>query len=250
MRILISNDDGVGAPGLALLADAARALSDDVLIVAPERKWTAASHQLTFDRDQTLTRVDANVYACSGAPADCVVAAMTVLRAAPALVLSGVNDKQNVGEDIAYSGTTAIAREAAFFGVPAISVSRVGDATAVASDRDHLATLLRVLWERRADWALPGHWLGVNLPARLPAPLVEARVGRDKIAGACDVIEATDARITYRLRRGRPATLAPGDENAGLAEGMATVVRYRWDTSAPLPAGMVASWQAGGKMLD
>ena len=120
MRILISNDDGVGAPGLALLADAARALSEDVLIVAPERKWTAASHQLTFDRDQTLTRVEANVYACSGAPADCVVAAMTVLHAAPALVLSGVNDKANVGEDIAYSGTTAIAREAAFFAVPAM----------------------------------------------------------------------------------------------------------------------------------
>ena len=242
MRILISNDDGVGAPGLALLADAARELSEDALIVAPERKWTAASHQLTFDRDQTLTRVDTNVYACSGAPADCVVAAMTVLHAAPALVLSGVNDKQNVGEDIAYSGTTAIAREATFFGVPAISVSRVGGAVAQASDRDHLGSLLRLLWELRGDWALPGHWLGVNLPTRLPAPLVEARVSRDKIAGACDVIEATDARIAYRLRRGRPGTLAPGDENAILAEGAATVVRYRWDTTAPLPAGLVASW--------
>ena len=250
MRILISNDDGVGAPGLALLADAARELSEDALIVAPERKWTAASHQLTFDRDQTLTRVDTNVYACSGAPADCVVAAMTVLHAAPALVLSGVNDKQNVGEDIAYSGTTAIAREATFFGVPAISVSRVGGAVAQASDRDHLGSLLRLLWELRGDWALPGHWLGVNLPTRLPAPLVEARVSRDKIAGACDVIEATDARIAYRLRRGRPGTLAPGDENAILAEGAATVVRYRWDTSAPLPAGLVASWSAGGKMDD
>ncbi|HKU87654.1 MAG TPA: 5'/3'-nucleotidase SurE [Casimicrobiaceae bacterium] len=250
MRILISNDDGVTAPGLALLADAARELSNDVLIVAPERKWTAASHQLTFDRDQTLTRIDTNAYACSGAPADCVVAAMTILHAAPALVLSGVNDKQNVGEDIAYSGTTAIAREAAFFGVPAISVSRVGSAVAQASDRDHLGSLLRMLWDRRADWALPGHWLGVNLPARLPAALVEARVGRDKIAGACDVIEATAARITYRLRRGRAGTPAPGDENAGLAQGAATVVRYRWDTSAPLAAGVVASWQAGGKMCD
>jgi 5'-nucleotidase len=250
MRILISNDDGIAAPGLTLLADAAHDLSEDVLIVAPERKWTAASHQLTFDRDQTLTRVDTSVYACSGAPADCVVAAMTVLHAAPALVLSGVNDKQNVGEDIAYSGTTAIAREATFFGVPAISVSRVGGAVAQPSDRGHLASLLRVLWERRADWALPGHWLGVNLPNRLPAPLVEVRVSRDKIAGACDVIESTDARITYRLRRGRPGTRAPGDENAGLAEGAATVVRYHWDASAPLPAGMVASWQRGGKMSD
>jgi 5'-nucleotidase len=244
MRILISNDDGVDAPGLALLASAARALSNDVLIVAPERMWTAASHQLTFDRDQTLTRIDANVHACSGAPADCVVAAMTVLDAAPALVLSGINDKANVGEDIAYSGTTAIAREASFFGVPAISVSRVGGATVRPSDRDHLANLLRVLWEQRANWAMPGHWLGVNLPAHLPAPLVEADVGRDKIAGACDIVEATADRITYRLRRGRPGTARPGDENARLAEGSVTVVRYRWDTSAPLPAGVVAAWRA------
>ena len=250
MRILISNDDGAGAPGLALLADAARALSNDVLIVAPERKWTAASHQLTFDRDLTLTRVDANVYACSGAPADCVVAAMKVLHASPALVLSGVNDKANVGEDVAYSGTTAIAREAAFFGVPALSVSRDGGAVAQRADRAYLATLLRVIWEHRADWALPGHWLGINLPARLPATLVEALVGRDKIAGACDVVETTAARITYRLRRGRPGTSSPGDENAGLAEGAATVIRYRWDTSAPLPAGVVASWCADGKMTD
>jgi 5'-nucleotidase len=250
MRILVSNDDGVGAPGLSLLAAAARALSTDVLIVAPERKWTAASHQLTFDRDQTLTRVDANTYACSGAPADCVVAAMTVLHAGPALVLSGVNDKANVGEDIAYSGTTAIAREAAFFGVPAISVSRVGGAAAQPSDRDHLAMLLRVLWNRRADWALPGHWLGINLPARLPAPLVEAHVGRDKIGGACDIVDATAERITYRLRRGRPGTSSPGDEGAHLAAGAATVVRHRFDTSAPLPAGVVATWFADGKMTD
>src|SRR5687768_1605699 len=79
MRILVCNDDGIMAPGLTLLAEAARAMSDDVWVVAPERKWTAAGHQLSFDRDLTLARTAERVYACSGAPADCVVAAMTVL---------------------------------------------------------------------------------------------------------------------------------------------------------------------------
>ena len=90
-------------------------LEAEVWIVAPDRKWTAASHQLSFDRDLTLTRTGERNYACSGAPADCVVAAMTILfagAAKPELVLAGINDKCNVAEDVAYSGTIAIAREA------------------------------------------------------------------------------------------------------------------------------------------
>ena len=127
MRILVSNDDGIGAPGLRTLVDAARTLAPDIWVVAPERKWTAASHQLSFDRVLTLTRVAESEYACSGAPADCVVAAMTLLFAEgrkPDLVLAGVNDKLNVAEDLAYSGTMAIAREATFWDVPAIGISR------------------------------------------------------------------------------------------------------------------------------
>src|SRR5207245_2480469 len=79
MRILVSNDDGVRSPGVRLLAQAALAIGSDVWVVAPERKWTAASHQLSFDRDLTLTRIGDRIYAGSGAPADCVVAAMTLL---------------------------------------------------------------------------------------------------------------------------------------------------------------------------
>ena len=78
MRILVSNDDGVRAPGIEILAEAARSIGSDVWIVAPDRKWTAASHHLTFDRDLTLTSRAERVYACSGTPADCVVASLRV----------------------------------------------------------------------------------------------------------------------------------------------------------------------------
>ena len=253
MRILICNDDGASAPGLHLLAAAAQALSPDVWIVAPERKWTAASHQLTFDRDLTLTRVGERVYRCSGAPADCVVAAMTIVFAGepkPDLVLAGINDKSNAGEDIAYSGTTAVAREAAFWGVPAISLSRTEHRIERTGDLDALSGLLRTLWAARADWAADGSWLSINLPVSLPAPLAQARVGRDKIGTACDVVASTPERTTYRLRRGRPGTATPGDENACLAAGAISVLRFCWYVQSALPDEVVAGWQAGGKMSD
>ena len=252
MRILVCNDDGVHAPGVRLLADAAQAIATDVWIVAPERKWTAASHQLTFDRALTLSRIDERAYACSGAPADCVVAAMTILMpdARPALVLAGINDKANVGEDLAYSGTTAIAREAAFWGVPAISLSRTAQAIDRPGDRIAVAELVARLWSRRASWAHEGCWLGVNLPASLPAPLRAACVSRDKIGSAVDIVEKLTNRITYRLRRGRPGSHVADDENARLAEGAATVSCFCWHSQIPVADDVLGGPVAGVKMPD
>lgn len=245
MRILVGDDDGIAAPGLTELVDAAAELGGELWVVAPERKWTAASHQLSFDRELTLSRVGERAYACSGAPADCVVAAMTVLFAAgpkPDLVLAGVNDGRNVAEDIAYSGTLAIGREAAFWGVPAICFSRVKSASHRSADAAALRTLLRALWDTHDEWATDGRWLAVNLPASLPAPIVQATIGHDKIASACDVVERTDERIRYRLRRGRAHTSVAGDENAAIDAGNVVIVRHGWAEPARLREGLVNSW--------
>jgi 5'-nucleotidase len=245
MRILVGNDDGIAAPGLTELAGAATVLDGELWVVAPERKWTAASHQLSFDRELTLSRVGERAYACSGAPADCVVAAMTVLFAAgpkPDLVLAGVNDGRNVAEDIAYSGTLAIGREAAFWGVPAICFSRVKAASHRTGDDAALRALLSTLWDTRGEWAADGFWLAVNLPSALPAPIAAATIGRDKIASASDVIERTTERIRYRLRRGRAHASAAGDENAGIDAGNIVIVRHGWAEPAALPEGLVDSW--------
>ena len=247
MRILVCNDDGIEAPGIRLLAEAALAIGPEVWVVAPDRKWTAASHQLSFDRDLTLTRKGERSYACSGAPADCVVAAMTVLfkgGAKPDLVLAGVNDKRNVAEDIAYSGTMAITREAAFWGVPAIGVSRAMRGTEGPVEQAILRRLLQALWKSRDDWAADGHWLSVNLPGSLPAPVAQPRIGRDKLASACDVLENTSERITYRIRRERPGSSTTGDENAHLDAGRITVVRHRWYADAAVPEAVVAAWNS------
>ena len=246
LRVLVCNDDGVDAPGLALLSAVARGASDDVWIVAPERKWTAASHQLTFDRDLALTRREPRVYTCSGAPADCVVGAITLLFAdrRPDLVLAGINDKRNVGEDIAYSGTCAIAREATFQGVPAIALSRDTRWTDTPAELAALRRLLGAWWSTRDEWAREGHWLSVLLPNALPAPVRTARLARDKLASATDVIERADDRIVFRLRRGRPATAHAGDENAQVNAGAVTVVRHTWRAAGSIHEDLLEQWSA------
>lgn len=246
MRVLVCNDDGARAPGIAALAAVARTLTADVWVVGPERKWTAASHQITFDVDLTLTRLDTQTYACSGAPADGVIAALHVLLAngaLPDLVLSGINDKRNVAEDVAYSGTMAIAREAAFAGIPAIALSR-DLAARKADDGDQVARLVHFLWMHRATWQAPRAWLSVNLPARLPARMTAATIGRDKIGAACDVIDASPERIVYRNRRGRAGSMSVGDENAVLAAGEIAIVRHDWGLTAPIDGRLTATWNA------
>ncbi len=245
MRILVSNDDGTGAPGLNALAAAARALTPDVWVVAPSRKWTAASHQLSFDRDLVLTRKREQEYVCSGAPADCVVAAMSLLFGdgrRPDLVLAGINDKINVAEDIAYSGTMSIAREATFHGAAAIALSRDARPAGQQPDAAALARLVSVLWDSRAQWSGAGHWLSLNLPAALPAPLVAARVGRDKIGGDCEVIASAGDETTFRLVRGRPGSTTAGDERSVVNAGSIAVVRHGWLAEAPLAAADLAAW--------
>lgn len=239
MRILLANDDGFDAPGLAFLAEAARGLTDDLWIVAPERKWTAASHQLSFDRDLLLTRRSPQRFTCSGSPADCVVAAMTVLfreDKRPDLVLSGVNDGRNAGEDAAYSGTLAIAREATFWDVPAIGLSRTKGGATGEAERAALTSLLARLWARREAWCVPGGWLSVNLPKVLPAPIAAAGFSRDKIASHADILADEDDQIRWRLRRGRPGTRSPGDENDIIDSGRIALVRHRWNRPDPLDA--------------
>lgn len=127
LRILITNDDGVDAPGIAIMADIARALSDDVWIVAPDGNQSGAGHRFTLGRELEIETRDARTFSViGGSPADCVVAGMThLLGDRPAdVVLSGVNAGQNLGDIINCSGTAAGAREGALQGAIGIAMSQ------------------------------------------------------------------------------------------------------------------------------
>jgi 5'-nucleotidase len=126
MRILVTNDDGIHAPGLKTLEKIAKSLSDDVWVVAPDTEQSGASHSLTLTLPIRVRQINRRKFAVRGTPTDCVMMATTVLvkGAKPDLVLSGVNRGANLGEDTTYSGTIAAAMEGALLGIRSIALSQ------------------------------------------------------------------------------------------------------------------------------
>jgi 5'-nucleotidase len=126
MRILVTNDDGIHAPGLAVAEKIARALCDDVWVVAPETEQSGASHSLTLTLPLRLRQIDSRRFAVTGTPTDCVMMGVAELmaEARPTLVLSGVNRGSNLADDVTYSGTIAGAMEGTALGVPSIALSQ------------------------------------------------------------------------------------------------------------------------------
>lgn len=247
MRILVCNDDGIDASGLAFLERAARSLSDDVWVVAPDGKRTAAGASITVGKPLTMVKRGEQRYSCSGTPADCVVAAMTWLfkdMPKPDLVLAGINDGRNVAEDIAYSGTLGIAREATFWGIPAIGFSQVKQPRREAQDEQALVTLLQTLWVQRGDWQREGHWLSINLPHALPAPVKQPRIGRDKIASAADVVSHDGNETVLIVPRGRPHSTQAGDDNALIDSGFICINRLNWFGETALNESLIKSLTA------
>ena len=129
MRILVTNDDGIHAPGLSVAENIARALSDDVWVVAPENEQSGASHSLTLTMPLRVRAIENKRFAVNGTPTDCVMmAAMELMQdGRPDLVLSGVNAGSNMADDVTYSGTIAAAMEGCALDIPAIALSQSYD---------------------------------------------------------------------------------------------------------------------------
>lgn len=126
LRILLSNDDGIHAPGLRVLEEIARTITDDVWVVAPENEQSGAAHSLSIGRPLRLRKLGDKRFTVNGTPTDCAMIGINKVMAdhRPDLVLSGVNYGGNLGEDVTYSGTVAAAMEATLLGVPAIALSQ------------------------------------------------------------------------------------------------------------------------------
>lgn len=138
MRILLSNDDGYFAPGIAALADALKDIAE-ITIVAPERDRSGASNSLTLDRPLSLKKAPSGFYYVNGTPTDCVHLAVTgMLDHLPDMVVSGINHGANMGDDTIYSGTVAAATEGFLLGVPSVAVSLAG------KENRHFETAARV----------------------------------------------------------------------------------------------------------
>ncbi len=126
-RVLISNDDGIDAPGIKLLEKIVRPLAAEVWVVAPETEQSGAAHSLTLHHPLRIRKASKWRYAVDGTPTDCVLLGINELMKdyRPDIVLSGINRGGNIGEDVTYSGTVAAAMEATLLGLPAIAISLV-----------------------------------------------------------------------------------------------------------------------------
>jgi len=145
VNILVSNDDGILAPGLGVLGEACQTVGT-VTVVAPDREQSGTSHSLTMHRPVRPARRPDGAFQVDGTPTDCVLLALgALLTERPDFVFSGVNHGPNMGEDVLYSGTVAAAMEAVTLGVPGIAISYAGptsDLTTLQSYRDLLARLI------------------------------------------------------------------------------------------------------------
>jgi len=162
LHILLSNDDGYFAPGLAILAESLASLGT-VTVVAPERDRSGASNSLTLDRPLTVRRAASGFFYVNGTPTDCVHLAVTgLLDELPDIVISGVNYGANMGDDTIYSGTVAAATEGFLLGIPSVAVSLV------AAGNDNYRTAARIaadIAQRFKDKPLGQHaLLNVNVP--------------------------------------------------------------------------------------
>lgn len=210
MEILLSNDDGVRAPGLRALAKALGALGQ-VTVVAPDRNRSGASNSLTLEQP-IRAQTEADGFVCvEGTPTDCVHLAITgLLETEPDMVVSGINAGSNLGDDVLYSGTVAAAMEGRFLGLPAMAISLAG------TELVHYDTAARVaarLVQRLTDDPLPADTLlNVNVPDRPFDELAGYRVARlGHRHKAEPVIRSTDPRGRPIYWVGPPG----GEEDAG-----------------------------------
>lgn len=239
MHILLTNDDGVNAPGLKSLERIAAALgAARVTVVAPETDQSGVAHSLSLNDPLRLRQIGPDRYAVKGTPTDCVIMAMRRLfdGKRPDLVLSGVNRGHNVAEDVTYSGTVAGAMEGAILGVPSIALSQSyasGDREDVpweTSERHGPTIIRRVL----AMGLLPDTLVNVNFPNRAPDEVAGVEIcaqGR-RDAGLLKIEERRDGRnipyywIAFERQRSTPGA---GSDLAALAAGKISVTPLRVD---------------------
>jgi 5'-nucleotidase len=235
-RVLLTNDDGIDAPGLAILEEVAATLAREVWIVAPEHDQSGTSHSISLHAPIRFSRKGPQRFGVTGTPGDCVVMAVQHLMAEtpPALVLSGINRGANLGVETVFSGTVGAAMTGMLLGIPSIALSLAfTDGHAVRWDTarvlapDVIRQLLALGWSRHAC-------LNVNfpdVPAESAGPLTRTRQGRG-VVKRINVIPRVDPRgLTYHWLQfhREPFRDAPDSETAVVASGRVAVTPLQFE---------------------
>lgn len=244
MRILLSNDDGYLAAGLAALATALTGIAE-ITVVAPERDRSGASNSLTLDRPLTVRKAANGFFYVNGTPTDCVHLAVTgLLDTLPEMVISGINHGANMGDDTIYSGTVAAATEGFLLGIPSFAVSLAGNRA------EHYATAAEVVVEfvrrvQREPFPQPVLF-NVNVPDVPHGGLKGMEVTRlGKRHRAEGVVRAKNPRneTIYWIGAAGPAQDAgPGTDFHAIAGGRVSVTPLRVDLTDEQQIALVREW--------
>ncbi len=248
MRILLSNDDGYFAPGLAALADALSAVAE-ITVVAPERDRSGASNSLTLDRPLTLRRAANGFQYVNGTPTDCVHLAVTgLIDFVPDMVVSGINDGANMGDDTIYSGTVAAATEGFLLGIPSMAVSLAG------GHGVHFATAAEVARRlverfRQGGAPAPNVLLNVNVPDLPLAELAGMEVTRlGKRHKAEPVVKSTTPRgdtVYWVGAAGAAQDAGDGTDFHALSRQRVSITPLQMDLTHFAQVSDVRAWLAG-----
>ncbi|HZW13594.1 MAG TPA: 5'/3'-nucleotidase SurE [Noviherbaspirillum sp.] len=230
MKILVSNDDGYLAPGIIALADALRPIAE-IVVVAPDSNRSGSSNSLTLDRPLSVYRAENGFYFVNGTPSDCVHVALTGgIAFKPDLIVSGINQGQNMGDDTLYSGTVAAATEGFLFGIPAIAFSQVEKGWAHV---DAAACIAREFVERGFAMLSKPYLLNVNIP-NLPYDQIKGvkatRLGKRHESEA--VIKSQDPHgreIFWIGPAGKAKDAGEGTDFHAVADGFVSVTPLRVD---------------------
>lgn len=248
LRVLVSNDDGVDAPGIRVLAEHLATVGE-VTVVAPDRDRSGASNSLTLDQPIRVTRLDDGRYRVAGTPTDCVHLALSgLLEHEPHIVVSGINNSANLGDDVIYSGTVSAAMEGRFLGLPAIAVSLVSHDHR-GTHYDSAARAVLLLMRRLLVDPLPADTiLNVNVPD-LPwneiRGLAVTRLGRRHRAAPC--IEQTDPRGRPVYWIGPPGAAeddGPGTDFNAVRDGYVSITPIHVDLTRFQALEKVSGWVA------
>jgi len=237
--LLVTNDDGIHAPGLAALAEALGELGD-VWVVAPEREQSACGHALTLHRPIRAVPMGERRFAVNGTPSDCVnLGVLGFLPERPAVVVSGINHGGNLGDDVTYSGTVSAAMEATLLGVPAVAVSLLD-----GGDLAHARAVARVVTTRVLVEGLPRKTLlNVNVPPQAPRGLRVTRLGHRVYSDK--IVEHTDprGRTHYWIGGGEPSWEAlEGTDMAAIHEGYVAITPVHLDLTNHGAVTRMAEW--------
>jgi 5'-nucleotidase len=250
LQILISNDDGYHADGIRRLTAALSEIPEvTVTVMAPERNRSGASNSLTLDVPLRVVQSEANVYFVAGTPTDCVHLAISgFFRDEFDIVVSGVNDGANLGDDVLYSGTVAAAVEGRFLGLPAIAVSQCTQGRG-SSNFDTgakvAARLVRELLKSPLDRALI---LNVNVPDVASEKLKGFRTTRLGFRHRSEpMVRALDPRgrpVYWVGPAGRGQDAGPGTDFDAVAEGFVSVTPLQIDLTRHAALPLLKSWLA------